>query len=247
MTVLRSLRRALGFRSTRDAEAFAAQRQLIRNPTPTIFDVGAHLGQTAQRYRAGFPQATLHCFEPFPASFDALTRALANDPDAHAHCLALGARSGHATLNVNSSSATNSLLTSDRRAADYWGPKLLDTQAGIDVQLTTLDAFCADRSIPHIDILKLDVQGAELDVLAGAAGLMGRHAIDLVYMEMIVAPTYVGQHDLHAYLSLFRDRGYVLFDFYNPVRKNGRLLQTDNVFVAEPFLAAYERANATTR
>jgi FkbM family methyltransferase len=242
MKPLRALAHALGLRAQRrDAEAFAAQRRLVRADAPVIFDVGAHLGQTALRYRALFPRATIHCFEPFPESFAALSRALAPDAGVHAHRLALGSAAGHGTLNVNRSSATNSLLRSDERAAGYWGRDLLDTQTTIEVPLATLDAFCAERSIAHVDLLKLDVQGAELAVLEGAAALLRTQAIDVVYMEMIVAPTYVGQHDLHDYLGLFRAHGYVLFDFYNPVRTHGRLLQTDNLFVAEPFLAAYER------
>ena len=71
-------------------------------------------------------------------------------------------------------------------------------------------------------------------------------AIDVVYFELITAPTYVGQTELHEYLALFRSRGYELFDFYNPVRKNGRLLQTDNIMVSGQFLARYEREGART-
>ncbi len=244
MTVLRSLRRALGLRSNRDTAAFDAQRRLFRNEQAVIADVGAHLGQTARRYRGLFPQATIHCFEPFPASFDTLTRELANDAKLHAHQLALGAAPGRRTLNVNRSSATNSLLRSDERAEAYWGRDVLVTDSSIDVAVTTLDAFCIERSLTHLDILKLDVQGAEIEVLAGAERLLREQAIDVVYMEMLVAPTYVGQRELHDYLSFFRAHGYVLFDFYNPVRKHGRLLQTDNLMVAEAFLAAYERAQS---
>ncbi len=245
MKALRSLGSALGLRSKRPhVGAFDVQRRLVRNEQAVIADVGAHLGQTARRYRRLFPQATLHCFEPFPASFDALSRGLANDPKLHAHQLALGAVPGRRSLNVNRSSATNSLLRSDDRAEAYWGRDVLVTDSSIDVAVTTLDAFCIERSLAHLDILKLDVQGAELDVLAGAERLLRGQAIDIVYMEMIVAPTYVGQRELHDYLSFFRAHGYVLFDFYNPVRKHGRLLQTDNLLVGEAFLAAYERAQA---
>ena len=242
MTILRSLRRALGFRSTRrDTQAFAAQRDLVRNEQPMIFDVGAHRGETALKYRGLFPDATIHCFEPFRVSFDVLEGALAGDTRVHTHCLALGASAGRGTLHSNRSAATNSLLQTDARAGSYWGGELLATDAKVEVPITTLDAFCAERSIKHLDILKLDVQGTEFEVLEGGADLLREQAIDLVYLEMIVAPTYVGQHDLHDYLGLFRGHGYVLFDFYNPVRKHGRLLQTDNLMVAERFLAAHER------
>lgn len=245
--MLAFLKRALGLRSgRRETQAFVWQRRLVRNEEPLIADVGAHRGETAELYRAAFPKATIHCFEPFPTSHEELSRRVAKDPRVHAHRVALGAAQGQATLNANRSSATNSLLRSDERSTTYWGSGLLDTDSRVDVPLTTLDAFCAEQSIAHLDILKLDVQGTEYEVLAGAGELLRKHAIDLVYMEMIMAPTYVGQHELHDYLAAFRNLGYVLFDFYNPVRRNGRLLQTDNLLVAEPFLAAYEREQSNT-
>jgi hypothetical protein len=105
----------------------------------------------------------------------------------------------------------------------------------------TFGTFCAEHAIGRIDILKLDVQGAEYQVLTGAEELLRAQAIDVVYFEMITAPTYVGQPEPHDYLALFRSHGYELFDFYNPVRKNGRLLQTDNIMVSGQFLARYER------
>ena len=222
-------------------EGFAAQRLLVRNARPTIFDVGAHRGETALRYRALFPAAVIHCFEPFAESFAALESAVGHDQGVHAHRLALGAAPGSARLNVNRSKATNSLLTSDDRSSRYWGEHLLDSEGAIEVPVQTLHAFCAEHAINRVDILKLDVQGAEYQVLTGAEKLLRAHAIDVVYFEMITAPTYVGQPELHEYLALFRSCGYELFDFYNPVRKNGRLLQTDNIMVSGQFLARYER------
>jgi FkbM family methyltransferase len=244
MKLLRSLRRAFLRNPGRDLEAFDAQRRLVATPMPTILDVGAHRGQTARRYRSLFPRATIHCFEPFPPSYSALVEALDGDASVHTHRLALGDSPGAGILNVNRSSATNSLLRSDERANAYWGQDLLDTDATVEVPVTTLDRFCAEGSFAHIDILKLDVQGAEYSVLKGAHSLLAAHAIDVVYMEMITAPTYVGQHELHEYLALFRTHGYSIFDFYNPVRKNGRLLQTDNIMVADPFLEQYERRSS---
>lgn len=242
MKSLRSLGRAFGLRRSRPRdEAFAVQRRLVGSTAGTILDVGAHVGETARRYRALFPSAQIHCFEPFPQSFVALRTALAGDSGVQVHSVALGSSPGNAVLHVNRSSATNSLLASDTRAASYWGSGLLDTDTTVEVSVTTIDRFCAERSLDHVDILKLDVQGGEYDVLKGASALLAAQRIDLVYMEMITAPTYVGQHDLHDYLGLFRSHGYALFDFYNPVRKNGRLLQTDNLLVAEPFLARFEQ------
>lgn len=136
---------------------------------------------------------------------------------------------------------TNSLLATDCRAAKYWGPDLLDTDGQLDVETATIDAFCDEASIGHIDILKLDVQGAEYAVLKGAERMLDRHSIGVVYLEIIVAPTYSGQKSLQDYLALFASRGYELFDCYNPVRWRGRLLQTDNIFVSQAILDEYEK------
>jgi hypothetical protein len=58
---------------------------------------------------------------------------------------------------------------------------------------------------------------------------------------MITAPTYVGQRKLHEYLAFFESQNYELFDFYNSVRKDGRLIQSDNIMVSSVFLERYER------
>ncbi len=139
-------------------------------------------------------------------------------------------------MKVNRFEQTNSLLPSDQRASRYWGANLLDTDAEIEVATQTVDNFCRLCAIDHIDILKLDVQGAEYAVLSGALDMLTRQSIDVVYMEMITAPTYVGQRKLHEYLAFFDSHDYELFDFYNPVRKDGLLIQTDNIMVSRRFL-----------
>lgn len=238
MGLLRSVRFALASQRNRSHTAFEAQRRLVTTKTPTIFDVGAHLGEASRKYRTLYPAAEIHAFEPFADSFEALCEQVADgDPNIHAHALAVGASNGRSTFNLNRSPSTNSLLASDVRGSGFWGGRLLDTQALVDVPITTLDAFCEAQAIEHVDLLKLDVQGAEYDVLIGARGLMETHAIDAVYVELIVVPTYEQQRGLHEYLALFETHRYVLLDAFNLVRTHGRLLQLDLLFASESFLA----------
>ena len=61
---------------------------------------------------------------------------------------------------------------------------------------------------------------------------------------MITAPTYVGQRELHDYLALLDARGYQLFDFYNPARRDGRLIQADVIFVSSDLSDRYEGARS---
>ncbi|MBW4551067.1 MAG: FkbM family methyltransferase [Aphanocapsa sp. GSE-SYN-MK-11-07L] len=230
--------------ATNVTDPYAVMRRLIDNPQPIIFDVGANVGRTAKRFRSLFPEANIFCFEPFPSSFERLSSAFTNDPAIECHQLALADVPGISRLTVNQSSATNSLLTSDARAANYWGPNLLDTQAEIEVKTETVDRFCERKGLKHLDILKLDVQGAEFSVLEGARELLQNQCIDLIYMEMITAPTYVGQRKLHEYLGLFDTWKYEVFDFYNLCRKDARLIQTDNIMISSRFLSRYEQSGA---
>jgi FkbM family methyltransferase len=224
-------------------DPFLVMPLLIERASPVIFDVGAHVGETALRYRSLFQAAVIHCFEPSPDSFRELRLAVAGDERAHAYELAFSNSAGSAILNVNKSQATNSLLASANSASSYWGHGLLETEKRIEVKVRTVDDFCQEHGIDRINILKLDVQGAEYAVLCGAGGMLRRHSIDLLYMEVITAPTYVGQHRLHEYLALFDEYGYALFDLYHPVRRRGRLMQADLIIVSPECLARHERAS----
>jgi FkbM family methyltransferase len=232
---------------SRKPDPYLVQQRLVTKDKPVIFDVGANVGQTALRYRSLFPGAAIHCVEPFGPSFEQLGKAVGRDPNVVLHRVALAASSGSARLNVNLSAATNSLLESDARASHYWGGGLLETQSTVEVATRTLDELCAERNIAHVDVLKIDVQGAEYAVLEGARRLLTGQRIDLIYMEVIMAPTYVGQRELQDYLVLLASSRYRLFDFYNPARRDDRLIQSDVIFVSADFLDAHEAARSRPR
>jgi len=220
-------------------------RELVADDPVYIFDVGAHIGQTALRYRTLFPAALIHCFEPYPDSFEQLVAATGRDKSIIPHRLALAESAGVAHLNVNRSSATNSLLPSDARASLYWGADLLDTRSTVEIQTETVDRMI-DLHVPNrLHILKLDVQGAERSALEGASRSLERQAVDLVYMEIIMAPTYVSQPALHEHLAWLDARGYVLFDLYNTERRNGRLIQADALFASRRLLEKHEASLKT--
>jgi FkbM family methyltransferase len=210
--------------------AYEVQAALVNSSNPVIFDVGAHVGAVATAYRRIFPDALIHCFEPFPESFAKLSQSTEGEPRTSCHRLAVSATNGESILNANASSATNSLLPVDERASGFWEHGVLEHREGITVRSTTLDAFCEAQGINFVDILKLDVQGGEYAVLEGAGKLLSQQRIGLVYMEVILVPTYRGQRSLREYLDVFDANGYWLHDFYNPVRSKSRLLQVDLIF-----------------
>lgn len=213
-------------------DPFVFAKRLIRASQPVLLDVGAHHGQTATRLRELFPEAMIHCFEPFPDSYAVLERATEADSRVRRHRLCLSGRTGTATMKCNASTATNSLLETDCRASDTWGEGLLDTNARIEVTTKTLDAFCIDQSIDRVDLLKIDTQGAEYNVLEGAADILSRRAVTVLVFELITATTYEQQRLPSEYFALLESRGYVFSGVFSPIYRRGLLAQCDVAFTS---------------
>ncbi len=220
---------------TSPIDAFALQSELIKVREPVVLDIGAHVGEVARIYRDQFPFASIHCFEPFPQSFQTLSHSVEGDSRIFCYETAVSETNGAAVLNANLSSATNSLLATDERGASFWGDGLLDTTSQVEVSTTTIDTFCLEAGISHIDILKMDVQGAEFSVLVGAKDMLANQRISLIYTELITCPTYEGQRKLHEYLSLLDSFGYDFLDFFNQIRSHNQLIQADVMFLSSSF------------
>jgi FkbM family methyltransferase len=211
---------------------FLVQASLVTKKNPVIFDGGANTGNISDRYLKMYPGASIHSFEPFPDAFQGLKKRFEGVPSVHANETALSDVDGTALFNSNSVSYTNSLLDTDPLGEKTWEEKgIMDTKSKLKVTTTRIDSYCAANSISVIDILKLDVQGSELKALQGASALLAKKQIGIVYMEMILGASYVGQPQFEDYLRFFKEKDYVLLDLYNPIRKNMRLIQTDVLFV----------------
>jgi FkbM family methyltransferase len=154
--------------------------------------------------------------------------------------LAVAEEAGVATLNANESSATNSLLPSAARGNLTWGLNAFGTERQVKINTTSVDCFCREHAIPVIDILKLDIQGGEFAALTGAQGMLSRQKIGVIYLEIILAQTYEGQHKLHEYLSLLDSFGFELLDLYEPWRRGLELLQADFLFLRRGLKQTFE-------
>lgn len=137
------------------------------------FDVGANIGQTASQLIKYLHYAQIFCFEPTPSAFGALKRVYGDKVE----CIpaALGRAPGSAKLSLFPDSQLNTFAK----------PRVDVTASGaIDVPVITIDQFCQDRGIGNIDVLKMDVQGWEMEVLAGAADMLAARAVQFIYAEV---------------------------------------------------------------
>jgi FkbM family methyltransferase len=148
------------------------------SPISMVFDVGANNGATASAALKKFPDARVFSFEPHPATFAALIARIGNQARFRAVNTALGSVVGEVEMIEYEQSEINS-LTPDARFAKRFGKQ----GCTIRVQSTTLDIFCAQNSIDHIDVLKIDTEGFDFVVLEGCRSMLERRAVKFIYVE----------------------------------------------------------------
>lgn len=149
----------------------------VLGPSPVIFDVGANVGVWSASAARVFPGANVHAFEPHPGAFAQLEQAV-RELGVACHQMALGAEPGRATLHFDPGMTVLSSL--HQRDLSAFGMAL---DASVDVEVAPLDDVCDELGIDTVDVLKIDVEGHERDVLAGARRRLERGAIGLVQFE----------------------------------------------------------------
>ena len=138
----------------------SAEYALPERCDPTIIvDAGSNIGLSVLYFRARFPRARIIAIEPDP---DAFARLRENTRDLTAVDLvnvALADREGEATLYGGTESWARSLTPG------------ADRPGRTNVRTTTLDALSQELALDRIDVLKLDIEGAEVQVLTSSAQL----------------------------------------------------------------------------
>lgn len=170
-----------------------------------LVDVGANRGQFAMAALAVNKDMKIDCFEPFAASADILERwARRTSPSIRVHRLAIAVEKGSAEFFVTSRDDSSSLLQPAKAQRD----RGISVTQRIVVPTDRLDNVLRVDEIQRPSMLKIDVQGAELDVLKGAVTFL--EAIDYIYLEISFIEIYEEQ-PLFAEIDQFlRDLGYEL-------------------------------------
>jgi FkbM family methyltransferase len=213
---------------------FEAQTRFFdRNSSLTIVDAGVHLGHSSKEYLGAFPNCRVFGFEPEDKNFAAATDMLA--PYGSRMTLlknALSEIDAANVLQVNAHDGTHSLLEiGDGR---YWEGSA-ETLHQQQIRTVALDTFCADRGVDAVDILKMDIQGGELQALKGARGLLGRGAISVIALEVLFKPLYKSQPlfwDVSDYLRSFDYGLHGLFECHYHSHNPSVLSWADAIFIA---------------
>lgn len=203
---------------------------LDRRAIRAVIDCGANEGQAARTFRQLFSEAHIHSFEPQPEPATRMKERFSGDEGFWAHQVACGPEAGQLPLRVAEFSPASSLLESCKPSPTDEVP-WCEQPSTLEVPVVRLDAYLADKNLPPGSwLLKLDVQGFELEVLRGAVGLFP--SVGVIVCEILLAEFYENQSRIGEIFSFLHSHGFVPVDFDEPIRapKSQKILYLDVAF-----------------
>lgn len=194
-----------------------------------LFDVGANVGRFGSELRQGGYKGKIVSFEPLGKAFAALKERSAGDPLWKVHNTAIGDFNGESTLNVAANIDSSSLLDmmpihlAMAPESQYIGTE--------KVPVNRLDkVFDQHYSAGDKVFLKVDTQGFEREVFAGAEGCLDK--IIGVQVELSVEPLYKDSILLGDMFNYLYSKGFILVSieaaFADQTSK--RVMQFDGIF-----------------
>ena len=191
-----------------------------------VLDLGANVGDWSAAVLRAAPDALIVAVEPAPDPREVLTRRLGSQITIDAR--AISDTIGNAPFHITRHSH-NASLHSPRPGTDalYGGLAGWEVKDTLTVETTTVDTLAAGRSVA---VLKVDVQGSEREVLAGAERTLPQ--TQAVLLEVTFVSHYQGDATFPWLHNFLADEGFELVGLSDPfVSQQGRVLWCDACYL----------------
>jgi len=198
----------------------------------TVFDIGAYMGDWSTEFKRTLPNSKFFLFEANykcapsleKTSFLYLCGTVLSNP---------GKRS--VEFYDNNSIGTGSSYYKENT-------KWFDGGVSVKYPCITLDEIISQNNLPIPQLLKLDTQGSELDILAGAKSIIGK--TDLIYVECPIVRYNHGAPNIYEYINFFLTNDYIPIDCFELHKLENVFIQLDILFMRketkEKYLGKHE-------
>jgi FkbM family methyltransferase len=186
-----------------------------------VFDIGAHKGRWTREHKKIFKNSYFYLFEANKEHFKKLT--------SRGESVFIGVLSSNGLpakfyKKVGTGDSLYKENTTHYTDKNY---ELVDTK--------TLNQVVLDNKLPQPDFIKLDVQGAELDILEGASNVID--GCKLILAECPISPYNIGSPEISDYLNYFNKIGFTPLRITEQHNGAGALLQVDILFLRNNLLS----------
>jgi FkbM family methyltransferase len=191
----------------------------------TIFDVGANIGQSAEKFIGDYPDSKIYCFEPVTSTYNILNSKFKDIQQVCCYKFAFGAMS----------KISNIIMGGTTNDCSYISDSIPRNSNFESIEVRTLDSFCEEAAISKIDFLKIDTEGNDLEVLKGAERMLLTHAIGAIQVEASMNSKNKLHVPFEVFKSLFESKGYYLFKIYDQVQEDNSPIQrrSNPVFISD--------------
>lgn len=169
----------------------------------TIFDIGANIGWYSLNFANGKEKNIVYSFEPIPATFQNLEKNISRNPfkNIKSNNIALSNSIGELEFFFN---------PDELGASSSKNIKEMESIQRVVCKMTTLDQFVEDNNIAALDLIKCDVEGAELLVFQGAVKSIEKFK-PIIFTEMLRKWSAKFNYHPNDIISLFAGLGYKCF------------------------------------
>jgi len=211
-------------------------RQVTKNLI--VFDVGANVGHYTNKLRQELDDSSnIFSFEPSAKTFQLLSQNVKFE-NVELNNFGFGNKTEEVALFSNYLDSGLSSLYN--RRLNHFNIEMNDNEI---ISLRTLDHFVKEKNISHINLLKLDVEGNELNVLSGAKNLLDSQSIDIIQFEFggcnIDSKTYF--QDFFYLLTPNYDIFRILEVGFYPIKQYKEIYEQ---FITTNFLAVSKKFHA---
>lgn len=196
-------------------------------PFPIILDIGANVGDFAYACCKFWKRPEVYCFEPTPEIYSQLARRFKNQSFVHCYDLAITQNHGRIHFNSYENSKLSSVMELNPQIIDAGFGK--NIKKDISVQSETLAEIINNTVKKDIDLIKIDVQGSEIETLAS----LDRAVYKIAYIQLELSPyeSYKSAPKMHEVLKFMADRGYYLTHVHSPlINQKGIVVHIEGIF-----------------
>jgi FkbM family methyltransferase len=202
-------------------------KQVVRNVgIDSVFDVGANRGQFSLLCKLERPSLSIWAYEPLSSEALVYRSVLSNYSHVQLYEYALGSEFSATRMHISGRADSSSLLPIGSLQRN-WYPATAEVGTA-DVRVVPLDSLPEHWSEATRGLLKIDVQGYELNVLKGARKALKHMAY--IYVECSEVELYAGQALRPEVQAFLEENGFRLERRHNEQWHKGQLVQADYLF-----------------
>jgi FkbM family methyltransferase len=206
--------------------------ELLRPLKPqVVYDIGANVGTWTLLVKALFPDIRIHAFEPLAIHTEKFRRMTNGLAGVYLHEVGLGSYPRKVSMKVTDFSDASSFLPLTETGMHQWHLKQV---AELPVDVQRLDDWVSSRDLPSPDLIKMDVQGFELEVLRGGERCLAQ--TKCVLLEASFDNFYEGQCRFDELVSFLAGAGFYVRAFGYGTLAGRPLVQADVLFARSKLL-----------